>query len=272
MTESLHAELLATYDRQLRTDAPSAISVTRRGPLHLMTFPWGQGWVTYRDLAGADAATIRRWVGEVLEHFRSDPKLTEVKWKARGHDRAPGLHHTLLDHGFVPGETESVMIGAARALAVDVALPEGIVVRRVSDEPDVRRLSQMQQEVFGDVDVDAMTDALLHRQSRDDGMELWIAEHQDRIVSSGRLEPVAGTEFAGIWGGATIAEWRGRGLYRALTAVRARSALRTGKTLIQSDSTDDSRPILERHGFLAVTSISPYLHVLAPAGRPDGDR
>ena len=35
------------------------------------------------------------------------------------------------------------------------------------------------------------------------GMELWVAEADGQIVSAGRLEPVSGTDFAGIWGGAT---------------------------------------------------------------------
>jgi hypothetical protein len=151
------APFLAKYDEQLRTDAPSATAVRRLGPLHLVTFPWGQGWVTYRDFDGADAVTIRRWVREVLDHFRSDPAIRQVKWKARGHDAAPGLHEALLDFGFAPGESESVMVGTARALAVEVPLPDGIVLRRISDEPDVRRMSRMQREVFGDVDVDGMT-------------------------------------------------------------------------------------------------------------------
>lgn len=269
MTELDPADLLAKYDEQLRTDAPSAIAVTLLGPLHLVTFPWGQGWVTYRDLAHADAPTIRRWVGDVLDHFRSDPTITEVKWKARGHDEAPGLDQALLDHGFAPREPESVMIGTARALAVEVPLPGGIVLRRIRHECEVRRMSQMQREVFGDVDVDAMTAALLHRQSVDAEMELWVVEHQERIVGSGRLEPVAGTEFAGLWGGSTVEDWRGQGIYRALTAARARSALRRGRTLIHSDSTVRSRPILERHGFLAVTTIRPYLHTLTSAEHND---
>jgi hypothetical protein len=272
MSELERADLLAKYDEQLRTDAPSAVAVAFLGPLHLVSFPWGQGWVTYRDFSGADGATIRRWVGEVLDHFRSDPAIRSVKWKARGHDVAPGLHEALLGHGFTPGEPESVMIGTARALAVDAPLPEGIVLRRIRAEPDVRRLAQMQREVFGDVDIDNMTTALMHRQSLDDGMELWVAEHQSRIVGSGRLEPVARTEFAGIWGGSTVEAWRGRGLYRALTAARARSALRHGKTLIQSDSTDQSRPILERHGFLAITTVLPYMHELRSSEHDDNRR
>jgi predicted GNAT family acetyltransferase len=89
-------------------------------------------------------------------------------------------------------------------------------------------------------------------------MELWVAEHDGRIVSAGRLEPVPDTDFAGIWGGSTLPEWRGRGLYRAITAARARAALRLGKTLIHSDSTAYSRPILERYGFLQVSTTTPY--------------
>jgi predicted GNAT family acetyltransferase len=90
-------------------------------------------------------------------------------------------------------------------------------------------------------------------------MELWVAEADGEIVSSGRLEPVADSEFAGIWGGATRTEWRGRGIYRALTAARARSALRLGKRLIHSDSTEGSRPILERAGLVKVSTTTPYV-------------
>lgn len=77
-------------------------------------------------------------------------------------------------------------------------------------------------------------------------------------MSAGRLEPVPGTDFAGIWGGATRQDWRGRGIYRALTAACARSALRLGKTLVNSDSTEYSRPILERSGFIRVSTTTPY--------------
>jgi hypothetical protein len=103
-----------------------------------------------------------------------------------------------------------------------------------------------------------MADALLRRMSLSDGMELWVGEAGGEIVTAGRLEPVPNSEFAGIWGGATREEWRGRGIYRALTAGRARSAIAMGKTLIHSDSTEFSRPILERSGLLAVSTTTPY--------------
>ena len=132
--------------------------------------------------------------------------------------------------------------------------------RRVTDEDDVRAMCAMQAEVFGD-DADEAEEMLLkilHRLRTRDDMEMWVAEDRGRIVSAGRLEPVEGTEFAGIWGGSTRPEYRGKGIYRALTAARARSAIGHGKRYINSDSTEFSRPILERSGFLKVSTTTPY--------------
>ena len=197
-------------------------------------------------------------VDGALEHYRPDPEITGVEWKTRGHDRAPGLHEALTANGFVPDDPESIMIGEARVLDVDVPLPDGVTLRRVTEEGDVRAMSAMQDAAFGDPVSDRMADSLLRRLALDDGMELWVAEAKGRVVSAGRLEPVAGTDFAGIWGGATLEAWRGRGIYRALTAARARSALAIGKTLIHSDSTEYSRPILERYGLVKVSTTTPY--------------
>ncbi len=256
------AWLLAAYDGQLRTDAetPGAISVTRLGPLRLVTFAGGRGFVTYRDLGGADADEVRRLVTAALAHYRADQQINRVEWKTRGHDHAPGLHEALVDSGFTPDEPESIMIGEARRLAVNVELPTDVTLRRVREDADVRAMSAMCAEVFGDAVSEevAVADALLRRLTFHDGMEQWVAEADGRIVSAGRLEPVRGTDFAGIWGGATRPEWRGRGIYRAVTAARARSAVRMGKTLINSDSTDYSRPILERSGLVKVSSTTPY--------------
>ena len=64
---------LTAYDQQLRTDAetPSAVAVERLGPLRLVTFEDGRGFVTYQDLDGAGAETIADWVAEALEFYRA---------------------------------------------------------------------------------------------------------------------------------------------------------------------------------------------------------
>jgi hypothetical protein len=141
---------------------------------------------------------------------------------------------------------------------LDRCSERGVTLRRVTEGADVRSMSAMQGEVFGDPVSNEVASALLCRLSFDDGMELWVAEVQGQIVNAGRLEPVHGSDFAGIWGGATREEWRGRGIYRALTSARAGSALGMGKPLINSDSTEYSRPILERSGLVRVSTTTPY--------------
>jgi ribosomal protein S18 acetylase RimI-like enzyme len=259
MSATSDRKLLAAYDEQLRgrPDAPSALAIDTHGPLWLVKYAGGRGFVTYRDLDGADAEGVRGLVAEALAHYREDPAIDRVDWKTRGHDHASGPHEALLGQGFVPEEPEAIMIGSAESLAVDVPRPDGVELHKVTHDSDLQAFCQLQATVF-DIEVPPMLQALQGRLGVDPLREVWVAEAGGQVVSGGRLEPVAGTEFAGIWGGATLREWRGRGIYRALTAARARSALRGGMTLINSDSTEYSRPILERYGFTKVSTTTPY--------------
>lgn len=252
--------MLKAYDEQLRTDAetPGAVSVTRHGPLRLITFDGGRGFISYQDLGGADAAGIEALVVAAVAHFEADPAIEEVEWKTRGHDVAPGLHETLLRHGFEPEDPESIMIGEARLLAVDVPLPDGIVLRPITSAEDVRAAGIMQDGVFGSPTSAGRLDEVVRRIAAGE-CEMWVAEANGEIVSAGRIDPVPNTEFAGIWGGATLEKWRGQGIYRALTAARARTAIALGKRYIHSDSTEFSRPILERSGLVKVGTTTPYV-------------
>lgn len=257
----MHQRFLDAYDRQLRTDSESAhaLDTVVRGPLRLSVFPGGRGFISYADLGGADARRIGELVDVAVGHFRALPETTSVEWKTRGHDHAPGLHEALISRGFIAEDPESIMIGEAALLAHDVPLPEGVEIRRARTEDDVWAMEEMQGTVFEDPEWRSRAETTLRRIREDDTVELWIAVDDGQVVSAGRLEPVAGTDFAGLWGGATLPQWRGRGIYRALTAQRARSALAMGKRFLQSDSTEFSRPILERSGLVKVSTTTPYV-------------
>jgi ribosomal protein S18 acetylase RimI-like enzyme len=272
MTAPDSAILLAAYDSQLRRDAevPSALTTTALGPLLLSTYLGGRGFITYRDLSSekgpATEESVRGLVAAAVEHYGAMPEILKVEWKTRGHDHAPGLHEALVAAGFEAEESESVMVGDAALLALDLELPAGVTIRQLHDEADVRAMVAMQGEVFGDdeAETDAMFEEIIHRLRTRTDMEMWVAEDDGEIVSAGRLEPVEGTDFAGIWGGATRPEHRGRGIYRALTAARARSAIAHGKRWINSDSTEFSRPILERSGLVKVSTTTPYVWKSSP--------
>jgi GNAT superfamily N-acetyltransferase len=259
-TEEERATLLAAYDAQLRGEAEvqGADSWDHVGPLWRGLFTDG-AFVSYESLEGVD--DVDALIAETVAYFAAIPQVREFEWKTRGHDRPADLDQRLRAHGLEPDEVETVMVGEASHLAVDVELPAGVTVRRVDDVPEreavIRAAADMQRDVFG---AGHSGDDVLARLDRMEGREtFWVAEADGRVVSAGRLNRVEGTDFAGLWGGATLPEWRGKGIYRALTAARARFALSEGVRYINSDCTAMSRPILERSGLVAVTTTTPYL-------------
>lgn len=259
-----HAELLAAYDAGLRDEAEmsGARQWHRRGPLAVGVFDHG-GFVSYRDLGGLEGVALDDLVAATVAWFREETDVDEVEWKTRGHDLPADLPARLEAHGFEPEEVETVMVGRAAPLAAEVALPAGVHVRRAGDGRDLRAdleaTGRLQAEVFGTAtrDLEERVRALTEHPDR---TGVWLAETDDgTVVSVGRLEVVPGTGFAGLWGGATHEEWRGRGIYRALVAARARAAVAMGAELVHSDCSAMSRPILERSGLVPVTTTTPYV-------------
>ena len=139
-----HDELLTAYDDQLRTNAEVARAheVERLGPLLCAVFDHG-GFVSYRDLGGLDGDHLDALVERVVAHYRDDTDVDSFEWKSRGHDLPADLGARLTAHGLAAEPVETVMIGEASSLAVDVPLedtPEGpVVVRRSGSPPPTRR-------------------------------------------------------------------------------------------------------------------------------------
>ena len=267
MTESSAArlaDLLKAHDEDLRTESEveGATDVSRIGPLWLGRYA-ERGFVSYQDLDGAAGTELDDLIGAAIGHFAADPGLESFEWKTRGHDAPADLDHHLVAAGLVAADPETVMIGETAVLARMVGEPSGVVIRRAGDTgdlvEDVRAIGVLHREVFGP-DSPNMDEQLLAAIAADPaGNELWLAEAGGRVVAAGRLVRVRGGRFAGLFGGATDPEWRHAGIYRALTAARARSAIAMGAELVYAECTEFSRPILERAGLVAVTTTTPYL-------------
>jgi GNAT superfamily N-acetyltransferase len=91
-------------------------------------------------------------------------------------------------------------------------------------------------------------------------MSVWLAEAEDgTVVCAARAEFHAGTDFASLWGGGTLAAYRGRGIYKALVSRRADEAAERGFRFLQVDASPDSRPILERLGLRTLTTTTPFM-------------
>ena len=96
-------------------------------------------------------------------------------------------------------------------------------------------------------------------QAAPDEIVVLVAEADGRVISAAWLVFNPGTDFAGLWGGSTVRAWRGHGIYRAPVARRAQLACARGVRYLQVAASDDSKPILLKLGFHAVTTTTPYV-------------
>ena len=255
------AVLLATYDEQLRvgSETDASLEVDRDGPLVRVHFPF-RGFVSYRTLDGLTGDELDALIARQCAHFAERGQAFE--WKTRGHDLPLDLAERLTAAGFVPEDVETVVIGETAQMAADPVLPAGVRMREARELADFERIAVMHTEVWAQ-DHSWMAADLARRVSESgDLMHVLLVETDDAdpvVVSAAWLVFKDGTDFAGLWGGSTLAAWRGRGIYRALVARRAQLAHARGVRYLQVDASKDSRPILERLGFVAITTTTPYI-------------
>jgi GNAT superfamily N-acetyltransferase len=212
-------EILGLFDEQMRR---------RAAPDSLFV---GKGW-----------SAVLWWPGEgdvepLVARLRD--LAGHAEWKYYSHDLPPDLPERLRAAGLEPEDEETVVVAEAAAIP---SPPEDVELRIVTEE-----FVDLAAEVFGNrFDLPGKAVAV-------------VAVVDGRPVSGGRVDFEEGVEFAGLFGGVTLPEYRGRGLYRATVAKRAELARERGYRWLYSDALPTSRPILERLGFVPITTTTPYV-------------
>ncbi|WP_369217597.1 GNAT family N-acetyltransferase [Streptomyces flavofungini] len=258
-----HAVALAAYDRQIRRDARSdspGARVERGGGVVRQTGS-ADDWngVLWSD---ADATTADAVIAEQVRHYTAAGLGFE--WKLHSYDRPEDLPERLTAAGFAAEPLETVMVAEAAALLAGPALPDGLRLVEVTDEAGARLMAQAHLAAFGAADAE-LSERLGRRvlaqlAEAPDTVVAVVAMAGDLPVCAARAEFGQGTDFAGLWGGGTAPEWRGKGIYRATVAHRARVAVERGYRYLQVDASADSRPILDRLGFTTLCTTTPYVY------------
>lgn len=251
--------VLALFDQQMRRDAHAdgpGVRVGRAGNV-VRQVGGAHDWngVVWSDV---DHATADAAIASQVRYFTALGR--EFEWKLYAHDRPTDLGQRLRAAGFAPGEEETLMVAEVRDLPTSVEPPEGVHLRPVTDPADAALVADVHEQAFG-------TDSSRIRQrltaqlaEAPDTVVAIVAMAGDVPVSAARMELHPGTDFASLWGGGTAPAWRGRGIYRALVAFRARIASEHGYRYLQVDASSQSRPILTRLGFTALSSTTPYTY------------
>ncbi len=258
------AELLRIYDAEVRGSfrdrLPEGWSAEQDGPVTRCLTPHDGFAMFTTDPSGLDGRELSGVVDRTFAYYEAEG--TGFEWKTFDHERAD-LVPLLLARGAKPDPHEALVLGEAVPLAVAAPLPAGLEIVRVVDRVGLAAIAAMESEVWAD-DWSWLADDLESRLRGSAPIEVFAVWDGERVVSAAWLVPAPGTRVAGLWGGSTLAAYRGRGVYRALVAHRARRAVELGYSILQVDASDDSRPILERLGLQVVGGTTPYV-VEAPA-------
>lgn len=226
-------EVLAAFDRELRRGARPVGPGDRVERAGQVIRYLGDGWDCV-IWSGFDSAVADVEIAAQVSYFTSLGRGFE--WKLYAYDQPPDLPSRLLKAGFVPGEEETLMVAEIADLDAEVPPPDGVRLHQVATDADVDLMMAVHDQAFG---VSSDLAPALRAQLAQGSLVAFVAMAGDEPVSAARMELYPGTGFAGLWSGGTVPGWRGRGLYRALVARRARH------------SPDDERHVLQRHDPLA---------------------
>jgi GNAT superfamily N-acetyltransferase len=253
-----HVAVLALFDRDMREgaqpDGPGARVERVGGVVRQVAAEHGWNGVVWSDL---DESSADKAIAEQIAYYTGLGR--EFEWKLYGHDLPIDLGQRLRAAGFTAEPEETLMIAEVADLTLDVDPPEGIRFLPVTDRAGVDLVAEVHEKAFG-TDSSRLRHQLLARLDDPDSVVAVVALAGDVPVSAARMELVPGTRFAGLWGGGTVESWRGRGIYRALVAHRARAAVERGYRYLQVDALATSRPILERLGFEPLTITQPHVY------------
>jgi hypothetical protein len=251
---------LAAYDdlRGSVPEVPPHVRAERDGPL-VRTMGWPRGgFIEYRGPGGLGSEALDELIARQVQFFADRGERFE--WKTHAHDRPADLPDRLLAAGFVADPRETVLGALASAIAAEPALPPGVGLREATGQADFERIADLDARVWGDPDTHGLAAMLAERRAFDPrSLSAYVAEAGGEAICAAWIRFRAGSAFATMHGGATVFEWRGRGVYRALVATRARLAVERGYRYLQADASDASRPILERLGFVAITTTTPFI-------------
>jgi predicted GNAT family N-acyltransferase len=204
-----------------------------------------------------DAESADEVIRAEIEYFNGIGQ--DFEWKVYSHDQPPDLKQRLERFGFEAGEEEAIM--ALDLVEAPDVLWQPVIhdIRRVTNSAVLKDVLAVEREVWQEDQ--SHLDQFLGNALREtsDQVSIYTAFVNEKPTSAAWAFFPEGSQFVSLWGGSTIEEFRGQGLYTALLAVRAQEARSRGVKYLTVDASPMSRPILEKFGFIKITESYPCM-------------
>ncbi len=248
-------QLLALHDQQQRIESEDRTmrrEVTSEVVRHV-SLNHGEGMIIHSRLTSGNADRVIR---EQIHYFEALGQ--DFEWKTYAHDTPSDLGARLAAQGFEAEEPEALLVLDIASAPAALLQPVTQDIRRLTDPCQLEAIDRIQASVWGESDpqhLAALRDDLIHDPAH---LSIYLAYAEGTPVAYGRITYLDGNPFAGLWGGSTLKDYRGRGFYTALLAVRLQEAKSRGVRFLAIDASAMSRPIVEKHGFQFLTMTQPF--------------
>ncbi len=249
-------EILALYDEQERKGGEHPSYQREETPEVVRQVSHNRerlSFVIYSQLTSQNADRV---IAEQVARFQAWGGYG-FEWKLYDHDNPPDLKERLLAHGLEADETEGLLVLDLEDCPSVYLRPVTADVRRIGVE-QVADVIAVQEAVWGH-SFDWLAKQLQENMEiQPDFWSIYVAYVDNKPVCAAWINFPTNSQFAGLWGGATLAEYRQMGVYTAVVAVRAQEAIQRGYRFLMVDASDMSRPILQKRGFKLLTYTTPY--------------
>jgi GNAT superfamily N-acetyltransferase len=239
--------ILDLYDQneRINVEYPGARrEVTPDVVRHVDTSGRGEGMILYSHLSAANAEAVIR---QQIDYFESLGQ--DLEWKVYDYDAPPDLKERLASHGFIIEAAEALMLIDLAGASPAFWQPVGPLVQRLTDPEKLADVQTIQQQVWDEDSaglIDYLGESLRKVPER---MSIYVAYVDGQPASAAWVYFPEHSQFASLWGGSTIKEFRRQGLYGALLRVRAQEARQRQVRFLTVYASPMSRPILEKAGF-----------------------
>ncbi len=242
-------EILALFDQQQRIDIeypgmrkealPQVVRFVRAAP--------GLSFILYSRL---DESNVDAVIQEQIAYFSQMDQPFE--WKVYDHDRPPDLKDRLVAYGFEPEDPDAVMVLDLQQAPAALLAPVTADVRPITQRDQLADVIRIEEQVWGR-NFDWIKVRLGDHLEIPDYFSVYVAYVEGEPACTGWIYFHAHSQFADLWGGSTVPEYRRQGLYTAVLAARVQEARRRGYRFLTIDASPMSRPIVARHGFQLLT-------------------
>lgn len=248
-------QLLQMYDQDQRIELEYPETRKERLP-HLVRFVRQAPGMNFVSYSAIPEGALDREIQAQIDFFRQFDQ--PFSWSVLAHDRPAALTERLIAHGFEPGEADPLMVLDMASPPPALLVPLTQDVRRITDHGQIEQVIAILEQVYGASF--AWLDRRLAKMMDVPGMiSIYIAYVDQQPACAGWMIHHSGSRFGGLFGGATLPQYRKHGLYTAVLAARLQEAARRGLRYLYIEPSEMSRPIVTKYGFQTITTSTDYV-------------